>query len=138
MTPVHCRVSHNPPHTYGDCIRACVASILNLDPEKVPHFIEDGCDGETVHARIRAWLGERNLAPFWTHFDGSIPLEDILSLVGEQNPTAYYILYGATADGDHVVVCRGGEVVHNPAWYRIPFVGSPSWGCWTILVIGVA
>ncbi len=37
------RVPHNPPHSYGDCFRACIASILEMD---VPHFLDGNEDDD--------------------------------------------------------------------------------------------
>ncbi len=50
MTPLTQRYLHNPPETYGDCYRACIASLLDLGLDDVPHFYDritlgmDGCD----------------------------------------------------------------------------------------------
>jgi hypothetical protein len=33
------------------------------------------------------------------------------------------------------VVCRGGEIVHNPAWYGCRIVGPASVGHWQIVVL---
>ena len=36
MIPIPMRVPHNPPHSYGDCFRACIASILEMDVPPLP------------------------------------------------------------------------------------------------------
>jgi hypothetical protein len=42
MMPVEMIVDHCPEEgRYGDCFRACVASLMELPAEAVPHF----CDG---------------------------------------------------------------------------------------------
>lgn len=139
MTPVHCTVKHEPENgTYGDCVRACVASVLNMDSTDVPHFFEDNCSGEAGMDRIRKFLALMKLAPFFASFDGSYGLSDILEVQRMQNPGVHYILFGATDGGDHVVVCHNGRVVHNPAWYPTPLVGPGSHGHWTIMVIARA
>jgi len=52
----------------GDCLRACVASILELDIEEVPHFC-----GEKPHeewfSRLAIWLRDRGLGCFYTTLD---------------------------------------------------------------------
>lgn len=136
MIPAICRIKHDPDAgTFGDCLRACVASILELDADDVPHFFHDGCDGETGTQRMREWLSERQLAPFFIQYDGHHSLDEILELQGAQNPDVHYLLYGRTADEDHVVVARGDKVVHNPSWYPTPLVGCGSHGLWTMMVI---
>lgn len=139
MKPVHCIIKHDPENgTYGDCVRACVASVLELPAMEVPHFYEDNCDGETGYARIREWLAGRNLAPFFVYFNGSDPLETVLEHMTVANPEAHYILYGNSGEGDHVVVCQGGKVVHDPAWIADGIAGPNSNGFWVVMVIAVA
>jgi hypothetical protein len=136
MIPVHCRVKHDPDAgQYGDCVRACVASIMEIDAEAVPHFFHDDCNGDIGMDRVRAWLREQGLAPFFASFDGSHPMADILAMQKMQNPDVHYMLFGATDGGDHVVVCHNGKVAHNPSWYPTPIVGPGAHGVWTIMVI---
>lgn len=135
MTPALCRVKHQPPTSYGDCVRACVATVMDLDTEQVPHFVHDGCNGEVMQNRIREWLALHKYVPFWAHYPGEANLEEVLSIVGDQNPGVPYLLYGHTGEGDHVVVCVGSEIVHNPAWYRIALRTCASWGTWSVMVI---
>lgn len=136
MKPAICRTMHDPDAgTYGDCLRACVASILEMDADDVPHFFHDGCDGETGTQRMRDWLGLRQLAPFFIQYDGHHSLAEILELQAIQNPDVHYLLYGRTADEDHVVVAHGGKVVHNPSWYPMPLIACGSHGLWTMMVI---
>jgi hypothetical protein len=50
-----------PGVQYGDCMRACVASLLDLPIAEVPHFLRDA-DGEpdvgSIHANIRKMKAE--------------------------------------------------------------------------------
>lgn len=137
MKPVLCTVKHDPAAgTYGDCIRACIASILELTAEQVPHFAFDDPGGEVANQRIREFLASHRLAPFWINYDGSISRDELLGMMGELNSGAVFMLYGRTDSGDHVVVCQGGEIVHDPSWYRSPLIGAGSHGFWTVLVLG--
>ena len=137
MKPVHCRVRHDTDAgTSGDCIRACVASLLDREPETVPHFADGVTDGRVAYAHVTEWLVSEGYAPFLIHYDGSIPLTEILSITGQNSPHAYYMLFGGLqGGGDHVVICRGGEVFHDPAWYKIPIVGPGTSGIWQIMLI---
>lgn len=43
MTPYKQLYGHNPDQgIFGDCFRTALGCLLNLPPEKVPHFY-DGC-----------------------------------------------------------------------------------------------
>lgn len=139
MIPAFCRTKHDPENsTYGDCVRACVASVLNLDTEKVPHFFIDNCDGLEGMRRVKVWLETRSLVPFWSNFDGDASMTEIFEFMEGQNSTVHYLLFGRTSQGNHVVVCRGGHVVHDPAWFRSPLIGAADNGYWSVMVIAVA
>jgi hypothetical protein len=140
MTPAFCRVKHEPEAgTYGDCLRACVATILDLNTEDVPHFFHDGCEGEEGNQRLREWLATRQLAPFWSAYAGDLDAAEIMTEIAVSNPTVPFILYGETAyGGQHVVVCRSGKKVHDPAWIATPFSGPGPHGHWIVLVIARA
>ena len=136
MIPVVCQVKHDPDAgTYGDCIRACVASILELTPDQVPHFVHDNCAPVEANRRLREFLATLGYAPFVMGFEGSDTLDDVLTHMREQNPNVIYMLFGRTDCGDHVIVCRGGEVAHDPAWYSSPLIGPGSSGYWAVMVI---
>lgn len=140
MIPVHCRVKDDPEKgIIGDCMRACVASILELEPEDVPHFVQLASANADEAFRLQnEWLAARKLSTFVVCYPGEISLDDLLAIQGG-NGSAYYILNGSTGEGDHAVVCRGGAIVHDPAWYRVPFVGpSVDSGMWIIYVLAVA
>ncbi len=136
MTPVICQVKHDPENgTYGDCVRACIASLMDMDPPDVPHFYHDNCDGVTGIGRVREWLNGKGYHLMITGIGGEISLENVLSGMGELNPDVHYMLQGRTSEADHVVICKGGEVVHNPMWYKKPLIGPDSGGNWVIMAI---
>lgn len=136
MIPVNCRIAHEPENgKYGDCVRACVASLMELEPEKVPHFYHDNCDAIEGNRRIASFLDEHGFVPFWTIFDGSLSLEELLNNQLQANPTVFYMLYHSNLDGDHVVICRGGKVDFDPSWYPTKITGPNSSGYWGIMVI---
>jgi len=136
MTPVVCRVKHDPENgTYGDCLRACVATILDFDAEQVPHFADGNASAREVYDALTNWLSTFNLVPFYSCYPGSASRDDMLEMMGELNPTATYMLFGSTVSGDHVVVCQGGQVVHDPAWYGTGLIGPGSNTFWTVVVI---
>lgn len=133
MKYFHNRVQHNPPETYGDCVRACVASILELEPEFVPHFFHDGAaDG---FDRLREWLKGCGFGLVWFVYDGSIAWNKFCEVWGEMNPGVPVILLASVASGDHAVIMVSDKIEHDPAWIKSPIIGPNSNGHWNILVI---
>lgn len=135
MKPVTCTVKHNPPESFGDCVRACVASILEMRAETVPHFADDGCNGDEMMNRIRDFLAPMGLAPVIVPFDGSASLSDLLLLWKMNSFESHAILFCRSGGSDHAVVMYDGRVVHNPAWYAGLIDGPTSSGFWHVLVL---
>lgn len=112
MKPVFMQCHHDPSiGAYGDCFRACIASLLELPAEEVPHFFDypEEQDAELGYQRLDAFLERRGLAYF------TFPLfpEDLAAL----SPVLFHtVLVGVeNATGTtHAVVAYGGRPVHNP------------------------
>lgn len=136
MKPAMCRVKHDPENNlYGDCLRASVATILDIDdPDEVPHFVHDGCDAETLIKRIEEYANSVGLHPFYVHFDSSANREDILNGIETTNPGVSFLLFGNNGENDHVLVCGKGRVLHDVAWVKTPMTKPQSSGFWSILV----
>ena len=105
------------PGVRGDCFRACIASILELPIEDVPHFvaIEHDWWGET-----QRWLAKRGLFAMWLpirhpdemHFCN--PCED-----------SYCILAGASPRGNGIKHAVVGKIVQG--WnFEIAYDPHPS------------
>lgn len=138
MTPARCLIHHDPSNdSYGDCLRACVATVLDMDPLTVLHFADHGRTADAAMRELRRWSMSHGLMPYVVGFP-PVPLDELLDQQRLINPDSVYILTGATADGtDHCVVCRGGAVVHNPSpGSRV--VGPTSEGWWQVMVIARA
>lgn len=70
----------------GDCWRACIATLLELDAEVVPNFVDNEFDGgENCHQACRKWLNERGLFML----DINLKNNDLYSVVD------WYFLQGA-------------------------------------------
>jgi len=134
MIPVDCQVKHNPPFSYGDCLRACVASIMEMMPEYVPHFCAHGEDVEETWNNMRRWLRLRGLAPFIFALPGDMILLEVCEHISAQNPDTYYLVFGKQGKGDHVVVCAD-KPVHDPGWGGVFLDGPTDAGQWLIMLI---
>lgn len=111
MKPVFQTVKHNPPHSIGNCYRACIASILEIGIDDIPPFetmtgFSDKCvSGDDWHKAYMAFFEKRGLFPSLHRIeDGRVP-------------AGYSILSGRSPriDGGHCVVSLDGEIVHDPA-----------------------
>lgn len=138
MIPQFCRVRHEPENeTYGDCLRACVASLLDLEPDAVPHFFHDNCEGAEGFRRLTEYLDGRGLAPICFSFAG-VPIAEFLASTIVAIPNSHFLLLGVTENGgEHVVVCHQGKVVHDPAWVRSPMTSPINGEVWQVMVIGI-
>ena len=134
MKRVYQNVPHNPPDSYGDCHRCCLASILELPASRVPHFLADGDPNEEFNERIRKWLHDRGVPYFTIPFEGGSPLE----FMAMQNPGVFYILGGKSPLGNHSVVALNDQIVHDPqarpAGQQI--IGPMSDGLYVVDIVG--
>lgn len=115
MKPVRQRIRHEPQMgRHGDCHRAAVASLLELDIAQVPHFADGAPDPVEFQARVEAWLRRRNLTTISVPFTGT--MQAVVAALASCAPEAYWLLSGRRLDGTmHVVVGHGGAVRHDPA-----------------------
>lgn len=129
MTPDICYVKNDPPNSYGDCLRACIASLLDLPTTEVPHFVRDGCEPHVTYDRVRKWLAERQLVPMFSGYSASETPDEVLAFMAETNPGVWYILFSF----DHAVVCCNDKIVHDPAWVKARLV--PPTDMWITMVL---
>ena len=116
MTPQKQKYRHDPANgKYGDCVRTVIACLLDLDRDEVPHF-SDGPDatGKSETEAIRAFLADRNFG--WIAIAFPADLSDVQSTMARCNPGLHYCVSGLSRnDTDHIVICKDGEIVHDPA-----------------------
>lgn len=94
----------------GDCVRACVASILDADPDDIPDF------------SLFGWNWMHALASFCA-----------VTLVVPHEVEGYWIATGMSPRGlRHAVVYRGMGLAHDPHPSRAGLVGTVDGG----LVLG--
>jgi hypothetical protein len=120
VTPCRNLSRHDPANgTFGDCQRACVAAILDLAPEEVPHFAQIEHDGGPPWLEsLRAWLADYGFGYFQFAYAGDETLERILEITAQNCPGLPLILGGAAAvspDVGHSVVIMDGKIVMDPS-----------------------
>jgi hypothetical protein len=124
-------VLHNPndDRQLGDCLRACIASLLDLDASEVPHFVQIGSDaGDTAtegnrwYDELRRFLTARGMDVAWCPADR----------VGEFLPWSLHdevLVCGPSPRGvfSHIVVgTPDGTVLHDPHPSRDGLAGTPT------------
>lgn len=126
---------HDPDNgVYGDCWRATVASLLRLPIEDVPHVC-DGPDDGKASERMRTYLESRGCALIQVPFNGDMSLQQILEYVGAASVSGglHWCLMGTSRTGcNHVVICKGAEIVHDPSITQSGIVGPASDGLWWV------
>ena len=92
----------------GNCMAACVASILEIPLEDVPDI-----RGDDQYALLCFWLAERGVGIVDIAFKPRLKMQDTGVVVWGQG---YYIGGGKSPRGDfdHAVVMCAGGIVHDP------------------------
>jgi hypothetical protein len=123
--------------SFGDCHRTCIAMILDLDRDEVPHFMEgvpkdapaDAPECQAAEQAERDWLAGRGLVPVYWGYDGGTPLEDVLAVLAQAVRGTAVILGCTSPNGhNHSVVVYEGRV-YNPSGGAI---AGPMRGCSTM------
>lgn len=105
----------------GNCVAACIASILELPLDEVPNFIWR----DTFWEDLNDWLAKRGL------YLVGIPTDWVVR--------GYHIIDGKSKSGpwNHVVVGLDGKMVHDPNPKRLGIKGAPEM-YWVFVVIDPA
>lgn len=122
MKPVKGLYKHNPENfVYGDCFRACIASILEIDIKALWHShdelrtIDADCHNRYINRSLKLYgyyvFGVPFISPDATD-------SQILEMFGisDDLKDMYCILCGMGKTAAHCVVMRGGKVVHDPSY----------------------
>ena len=118
--------------THGDCGRAVLACLLDMDVEDVPHFGENlpaRFPSAEYHRRELAWLRSKNLYRITVPFDGKRSVDDVIKAVSASNRGLFFLLVGTSKNGTtHVVICADNEIVHDTALDNSGIVGPDEIG----------
>jgi hypothetical protein len=103
MIPTRQTKTYEGPGTCGNCLSACVSSLLHIPIEEVPNFVEDYKD----------W--QEGLNEFLKPFN-MVYVEVPVPAVGTQI-LGYHLICGLTVRSDtvtHSVVAKDHEYIHDP------------------------
>lgn len=136
MRKIYMQNSHYPDQNeHGDCLRACVASLFDLEAADVPHFGEDGSDGPEMWRRVNEWAKPFKLRTWITVFPGDTDLDALLAFVKILNGDTHYLVggYSSSGGGDHIVVAQGDRIIHDPSRMGSGIQGPSSDGVFHIV-----
>lgn len=122
--------------TREDCVRACIASILEMSARDVPHFFEafNGENADELNRNMQEWLARRGYVAAMIGLPGDWSLRRLLEYTEVTYPNVHFMLW-CDSGGDHAVIGCGSEIVHNPAWYKVAIDGPHSSGFWIVWLI---
>jgi hypothetical protein len=113
----------------GNCLAACVASILEFDLADVPNFCANQSDGSWLR-KLADWLAEEGMCAVHASFvdgdPGVVPApEDLATMRAWMNlrRIGFAIVNGYTTRGlSHSTVWFEGELVHDPHPSKDPLI----------------
>lgn len=139
MTPHKQLFQHNPAAgIWGDCFRTCIASLLDVLPEAVPHRHAD-LDWYEQRDLIDAWLAPQRLRliNFAIRWPDSTP-QELCEYTAYMRP-GRFMLSGRHQTGTaHVVVADATGIIHDPCPLNMGLAGPFESGSWWLTFIGAA
>ncbi len=108
--------NHDPANgVYGNCFPTCIACLLELPVDEVPHIYDEGRSGKQGMRMLRDFLKQRGLYYVELFYDND--LDDILRTFGHLAPEAHYLISGKSPRGNHnhTVIARGGQLFWDPS-----------------------
>lgn len=130
------RNRHRPEEgVWGDCHRAAIAMVLDLEIDAVPHAYEGGVRSQDANKILKEWREPLGLFEITIIYPGETSLENIMESLRHLNPGTPYILGGTSKNGtDHSVAVLDGEIF-DPAIDDSGIVGPMSDGLWWVTYI---
>lgn len=113
MTPTKQTILHDPANgQFGDCFRACIASLLDLPITAVPHVCDAKPDGDTTwYVEISEWLAIEHGLIYFEFGNGDGWAESFAAAGGE----CFHVISGRSPRGHlHAIVGRNGEPFFDP------------------------
>lgn len=125
---------------YGDCHRTCIAMILDMDRDEVPHFMDgvpkncpvDHPASGRAERLEREWLATQGLTPVNVAYPGDLSLAQLMELLSYVTKEAAVIVGCTSSSGtNHSVVYYQGRI-YNPNTNTI--AGPMADGMWWITI----
>lgn len=116
MTPVD-QTLFRGDGEHGNCVPACIASILDLPLAEVPHFA--AVHGPYFMQHMREWFENQGMGVCYIDADGRDPIpypHGVFSIATGKSPRGEFL---------HSVVWRGRKIYHDPHPSRAGIVGGP-------------
>lgn len=110
------------PH--GNCMAACVASVLELPLAEVPNFVDHG---DQWWAKLVEFLASRGFAVVWCRREAyACDQIDLSPMIASGH---FLIVSGQSPRGDflHCVIEHRGKLVHDPHPSRAGIVNPERW-----------
>ncbi len=99
----------------GNCLSACIASILQLGIEEVPYFMSNDVNGREWITKLATWLVQFGLYPVVVTGLASGQLGYVAAHLVIKGFAGVHILQGPTVrGGTHAVVGVGNTIIHDP------------------------
>jgi hypothetical protein len=96
----------------GNCLAACVATLLELPLTDVPNFCAEHGDGWFPH--FCRWLQERDHAALYQRFNTAADVQAHLDHAREFAPNVPWIAGGLSRRGPHACIYLGDRLLHDP------------------------
>lgn len=109
----------------GDCFPTCLACLLEIPRDDVPHFFEDW-DGDPAPQweNVHTWLSGQGVRLLKIPYSGDGDYEAVISCVGNVNRDYRFLLTGTSNTGaNHIVICKNGTIDHDPSIDQVGIVG---------------
>jgi len=125
---------HDPENgVYGDCHRACYASILGVPLDEIPHFFDKDRSWDEAQPLFKEVHKKFNVMPMRFVFDGDAPMGDILETAHYQNPGVPFIFGGISrSEVGHSVIGCGMRIVWDPSRNDVGIKGPMGDGYWYV------
>lgn len=105
----------------GDCFRTCIACVIGMDRDEVPHW--QASSGEHPSIQAEDWLNARGLEFEEAYHQADsvqAALDWMTAWVGDEP----FLFYGQTRRGTcHCVIAQRGKIVWDPANYDASVIG---------------
>lgn len=142
--PVEQAILHDPDNgKYGDCYPACIASVLGIGLDEIPHFYDADRRLKDAQEMIDDFFKGRGLSVCTISF-GKAKVRDVLGYCGLHLSNTLYVMsagsprFSETEDGNlisrHAVVGCGGHLIHDPHPDKTFVVDVPDTDDWGVSI----